>query len=225
MTRLDSVRRDADGRHRQRHRPVVPDRGRDRRPPPGARVRPVPRRPGARLRARVAGRARDADRRPRDAARLRRLPADARRRPAARASSTTRSACAARRSRTTTAATDTAWQYLPDGRGGRHPLPDARRPRRHQRPRRRPLLLRHPRRPRLGPLDGPVHGDGPGGRHRRGAGRRGRARPARPRRRPSCAIDFAPTARSSSSPPPRRRPPDDLRPDRPRRHRPERRSA
>ena len=42
MTRLDSVRRDADGRHRQRHRPVVPDRGRDRRPPPGARVRPVP---------------------------------------------------------------------------------------------------------------------------------------------------------------------------------------
>ena len=58
MTRLELVRRDARRADRQRHGPVVPDRGRDRRPAPGARVRPVPRRPGARLRARVARRAR-----------------------------------------------------------------------------------------------------------------------------------------------------------------------
>ena len=62
---------------------------------------------------------------------------------------------------------------VPAGRrGGRHPLSDARRPRRRQRPRRRALLLRDPRRACLGPVDGPVHGDGPGGRHGR------RARPS-----------------------------------------------
>ncbi len=61
---------------RQRHRPRVPDRGRDRRPAPGARVRPLPRRSRARLRGRRAGRASAPGRRPRDAPRLRRLPAD-----------------------------------------------------------------------------------------------------------------------------------------------------
>ena len=53
------------------------------------------------------------------------------------------------------------------GLGRRDPVRIACRARRGQRPRRRPLLLRDPRRPCVGPLDGPVHGDGPGGRARR----------------------------------------------------------
>ena len=64
---------------------------------------------------------------------------------------------------------DTVWQYLPDGAGGRDPVSDARGPRCRERPRRGPLFQRDPRRARLGPLDGPVHGDGPGGRDGGGA--------------------------------------------------------
>ena len=105
MTRLDSFRRDDDGRIVNATDPWFLTAGRDRRPPPGARVRPLPRRPGARLRARVAGRARDRHRRPRDAARLRRLPPDRATTSWPAGPSTTRSACAAPRSRTTTAAT------------------------------------------------------------------------------------------------------------------------
>ena len=133
-----------------------------------------------------------------------------------------RSACAARRSRTTTAATDTTWQYLPDGAGGRHPLPHARRPRRDQRARRGPLLQRDPRRPRLGPLDGPVHGDGPGRGHGGGAGRRQPdvdprdvdvGRPSR-----SACAPTAPILELASRP--AAGPRHERRPDRPRRHRP-----
>ncbi len=104
MTRLDQVRRDRRRPGPQRHRPRAPDRARDPRPAAGARVRAVPRRPRAGVRRRVAGRARDTARRPRDPPRLRRLPGDRRRRPVGARPSTTRSACAAPRSRTTTAA-------------------------------------------------------------------------------------------------------------------------
>ena len=84
--------------------------------------------------------------------------------------------------------------------GGRHPVSDARRARRRERPRRGPLLQRHPRRPRLGPLDGPVHGDGPGGRDRGGPVRRRAGATRATSTSARCAIDCAPTARSWSSP-------------------------
>ena len=59
----------------------------------------------------------------------------------------------------------------------RDPVPDA--PARgSRRPAgRRPLLLGDPRRPRVGPIDGHVHGDGPGGRHRRGLAIQGATTP------------------------------------------------
>ena len=73
---------------------------------------------------------------------------------------------------------DTDWQYVGDGGVYGIPyrclLPAGRR----GAARRGPLLLRHPRRPRLGALDGDLHGDGPGRRHRGGDGRsRGRGTP------------------------------------------------
>src|SRR5262249_31639134 len=48
-----------------------------------------------------------------------------------------------------------------------HSLPDPAAAREVEPARRGPLRLRHPRRPRERALDGPVHGDGPGGRQRR----------------------------------------------------------
>ncbi len=137
-------------------------------------------------------------RRPRDAPGPRRLPSDPRRRPGGPPvrrpgrplRCTDRGPPRGRRHRLA----------LPARRRSRRdPLPDAARPRRGERPRRRPLLLGHPRRPRGGPLDGPVHGDGPGCRHRRGARGSRRDRPARAREPSACATACAPTARSSSS--------------------------
>ena len=92
------------GSHRQRHRPVVPDRGRDGRPAPGARVRPVPASTGCPA---TSGR-RSSRSGPRSASARRGGCTATTGSPATtswpRAASTTRSACAARRSRTTTAA-------------------------------------------------------------------------------------------------------------------------
>ena len=91
-----------------------------------------------------------------------------------------------------------------------------------ERPRRRALLLGDPRRPRLGPLDGPVHGDGPGCRHRGGDGGHGSAAGGAVRavaHRRASPAGSPPTARSSSCPRSGAAP-HDLRPDRPRRHRP-----
>ena len=169
MTRLDPSGAHADGgRVVNATDPVVPDRGRDRRAAPGARVRPVPRRPRARATSGASLVALGTQIGVRETRRVYgdyRLTredvlggAAVRRR---------RSACAARRSRTTTPAPTRAGEYLPGRRGGRHPATRTlRRPRRGERAGRRPLLLGHPRRPRLGPLDGAVHGDGPGRRHR-----------------------------------------------------------
>ena len=117
----------------------------------------------------------------------------------------------------------TTWRYLPDGAAVGIPLRSLDRPRRGQRARRRPLLLGDPRRACLDPLDGAVHGDGPGGRDH---GRAGRGRVGPGRRRPRRPGRGRPRA-----PPARRRDPraletrrrgarDDVRADRPRRHRP-----
>ena len=111
----------------------------------------------------------DPDRRARDASGLRRLPADPRRRP--RRAPVRRPGRAVRRAHRGPPRRRRHALAVPARRpGGGHPVPDAARARRGQRAGRGTLLLGHARRPRLGALDGPVHGDGPGGRHRRGAG-------------------------------------------------------
>ena len=63
--------------------------------------------------------------------------------------------------------------------GGRYPVPDTARARRRQRARCGTLLQRDARRPRVGALDGAMHGDGPGRRQCRRTGDRGWTRPAR----------------------------------------------
>ncbi len=72
------------------------------------------------------------------------------------------------------AGSGTNWEYLPGRDRRRHPDEHAHRAGRHQRAGGRPLFLRHARRPGIGPVDGPMHGDGSGSRHRRGPLGRGR---------------------------------------------------
>ena len=76
---------------------------------------------------------------------------------------------------------DTRWVYLAEGATYGIPFRSLQPRGARERARRRPLLLGDARRARLGAVDGDVHGDGPGGRHRRGAG--GRAEAARSRGR------------------------------------------
>ncbi len=141
--------------------------------------------------------ARDADRRSRDAPRVRRLPADARRRPVGTPLRRYRGAVrgadrgSSRRRRHPLA--------VPARRaGGRYPVPDAARARRRQRSRCGTLLQRDARRPRVGALDGAMHGDGPGRRQCRRTGDRDWTRPARRPAGVRCRTGCWPTVRSSS---------------------------
>ena len=183
MTRLDQVRRDDDGRVRNAPDPdVLTELEMAGRRQALEYVRfLVDRVPG--LRERLAGGLRDTRRCPRDAPGPRRLPRDRRGR-AGRAP--------VRRPDRTLRRPDRGpprrWRRwhdvaLPARRSRRRdPAPLAHRPRRDERARRRSLLLGDARGARLDPLDGAVHGHGPGGRDGRRDGRdaQRRRRPGRP---------------------------------------------
>ena len=175
--------------------PFALSRAEQRRPPPGQRVRPLPGQRGPRIRARLPARAP-----PSGSACAR--PADLH----GRYTLTRDDVLGARDfddaiARCGAPVEDhdgggsTIWEYVgPDGEpvraDVRHPLPLPHPGRPRQHPRRGPVPLGHPRRPRLRALDGAVHGDGPGGRHRRG--------PASPRR-PDRQLDSAASCASGSA--------------------------
>ena len=152
MTRLDSFR-SGDGTRRQRHRSRAARGGRDgaaaarpsSTPASCATACPATRRPRS-----WRSRRRSACARPAASTATTASPA---RTCWALAASTTRWACAARPSRTTTRGADTRWQYLPDGEVVGIPYRHARRARRGQHARGRALLLapRTTRTPRSAP--------------------------------------------------------------------------